>query len=106
MKTYLVIISFIPLITWSQDSLVIKGKMIYGDTKEATVQIVDKENPSDTTTIKIYKKKFQLEPLDISKSYELIFISGNKSKSLNIEGRKEGEEKEHSYFLEINWKNI
>ncbi|MEX1002028.1 MAG: hypothetical protein WDZ35_07930 [Crocinitomicaceae bacterium] len=107
MKTLLSIIFFLPIMALCQEVLIIRGKMVYADTKTATLQIIETENPTDTTTVQIEKKKFKLEPLDLSKSYELIFTCGEETKILYIKKREEKEaETYYSYYLELDWKNL
>jgi hypothetical protein len=104
MSRLVVIIFFIPFMVLSQNELIIKGKMNYGDTKTARVQIIDLDNPSDTILVKISKKKFELDPLDSGTTYELIFTCGDRTKSIKIEGQSENEEKQKSFYLEIDWR--
>ena len=103
MKTLILLLSFIPLIGFSQNELIVKGKMNYGEIKNATVQIIEIDNPMDTIIVNIEKKKFELDPLDITKSYELIFRCGDKTKTLKIEKQDEKEEKQSYFYLEIDF---
>lgn len=104
MKKLITIIFFLPVIAMSQEELVVKGKMIYGESNSATLQIIESDKPADTTTVQIDKKKFKLEPLDTSKSYELIFTCGGSTKTLTITPIEAKELQ--TMHLEINWKNL
>lgn len=104
MKRILTVILFLPFISWGQQELTVNGKMIYGETKSATLQIIELESTSDIITVQIDKKKFKLEPLDTSKEYKLIFTSGGFTKTITIKPVEATEPQ--NMYLEINWKNL
>lgn len=99
MKTLIVILTFLPFFVWGQKELKVEGKMIYAETKNATLTLV--ENGSDTTTIQITKKKFSLPSLNAESKYDLIFKCGEQTKSITLNPQTEGENKHH--VLELDW---
>ena len=86
----------------TKDQLVIKGRILNMHQKYTKVLIIEGYSEIDTiATIHLNSKngKFELPPLDVTKDYTIVFIHGNRVKTLYVVAA--GPDAISTYFMKL-----